>query len=95
MEIKLDNHYTIIDGYHGGVQLVKHKVNPDHDKSGHPVGDKLFFQTYGQAVKSYIQLSAADEDIQTLRELSVFIDKKFEVVKEQIDHLVGGYSNDD
>lgn len=73
MEIKLDDHYTIVGGRHGQIQLIRHKTNPERRKGKIINGDTLYFQTFGQAVKNYIKQLANESDIKTLEELAAFI----------------------
>ena len=65
MEIKLDDHYTIVGGRRGQIQLIRHKTNPERRKGKIINGDTLYFQTFGQSVKTYIKKSANESDINT------------------------------
>ena len=88
MEIKLDDHYTIVGGRHGQIQLIRHKANPKRRKGKIINGDTLYFQTFGQAVKTYIKKSANESDIKTLEELAAFIDGKLKGVELKINQVL-------
>ena len=87
MEIKLDDHYTIVGGKHGQIQLIRHKTNPERRKCKIISNDTLYFQTFGQAVKTYIKKSANESDIKTLEELAAFIDGKLKGVELKINQI--------
>lgn len=88
MEIKLDSHYTIVGGRNGQIQLIRHKANPERRKGKIINGDTLYFQTFGQAVKTYIKKSANESDIKTLEELAAFIDGKLNGVELKINQVL-------
>lgn len=88
MRIDLDEHYTIELDRWGSPVLVKHKVDAKLDKEGHLIGKKLYFQTFGQAVKSYIKISASKSDVKSLEEMAAFIDGKLKGVELKIDQLM-------
>ena len=88
MEIKLDSHYTIVGGRNGQIQLIRHKANPERRKGKIINGDTLYFQTFGQAVKTYIKKSANESDIKTLEELAAFIDGKLKGVELKINQVL-------
>lgn len=88
MEIKLDDHYTIVGGRHGQIQLIRHKTNPERRKGKIINGDTLYFQTFGQAVKTYIKKSANESDIRTFEELAAFIDGKLKGVELKINQVM-------
>ena len=88
MEIKLDDHYTIVGGRHGQIQLIRHKTNPERRKGKIINGDTLYFQTFGQAVKSYIKQSANESDIKSFEELAAFIDGKLKGVELKINQIM-------
>lgn len=88
MEIKLDDHYTIVGGRHGQIQLIRHKANPERRKGKIINGDTLYFQTFGQAVKTYIKKSANESDIKTLKELAAFIDGKLKAIELKINQVM-------
>lgn len=85
MRIDLDDNYTIVSGKWGQPNLIKHKKDADVDKKGNPVGYTLYFQTFGQAVKSYIKQSAGDADIKSFEQLAQFIDASYMRVEREID----------
>ena len=87
MRIDLDKHYTIEINKWGNPVLVKHKANAEVDKNGHLVGAKLYFQTFGQAVKSYIKQSAGTSDVNSFEELAAFIDGKLKGVELKINQI--------
>ncbi|MDM8222512.1 hypothetical protein [Limosilactobacillus vaginalis] len=93
MEIKLDSHYTIVGGRHGQIHLIRHKTNPERRKGKIINGDTLYFQTFGQAVKTYIKKSANESDIKTLKELATFIDGKLKAVELKIDQQVSEHED--
>ena len=88
MEIKLDSHYTIVGGRNGQIQLIRHKANPERRKGKIISNDTLYFQTFGQAVKTYIKKSANESDIKTLEELAAFIDGKLKSVELKINQVL-------
>lgn len=88
MRIDLDEHYTIELNKWGNPVLVKHKVNAEVDKGGHLVGRKLYFQTFGQAVKSYIKVSACKTNINSFEQMAAFIDGKLKGVELKIDQMM-------
>ena len=87
MEIKLDDHYTIVGGRHGQIQLIRHKANPERRKGKIINGDTLYFQTFGQAVKTYIKKSANESNVKTFEELAAFIDGKLKGVELKINQI--------
>lgn len=87
MEIKLDDHYTIVGGRHGQIQLIRHKTNPERRKGKIISNDTLYFQTFGQAVKTYIKKSANESNIKTFEELAAFIDGKLKGVELKINQI--------
>lgn len=88
MRIDLDEHYTIYLNKWGNPVLVKHEANAELDKHGYPIGHKLYFQTFGQAVKSYIKVSASESKINSFQEMAAFIDGKFKGVELKIDQIM-------
>ncbi|MGK4106143.1 hypothetical protein AB0X64_02495 [Limosilactobacillus vaginalis] len=76
MEIKLDSHYTIVGGRNGQIRLIKHTDNQKRKNGKITSNDILYFQTFGQAVKTYIKKSANESDIKSFEELAAFIDGK-------------------
>lgn len=68
MEIKLDDHYTIVGGRHGQIQLIRHKANPERRKGKIINGDTLYFQTFGQAVKTISKSQLMNLILKRLRE---------------------------
>lgn len=89
MRIDLDEHYCIVLNHWGNPVLVKHGKEFELDKHGDPVGKKFFFQTFSQAVKSYIKQSAGTSDVNSFEELAAFIDNKFKDVELKINQGVG------
>ena len=95
MEIKLDDHYTIVGGRHGQIQLIRHKANPERRKGKIINGDTLYFQTFGQAVKTYIKKSANESDIKTFEGMAAYIDEKLKSVELKINQVLEeGKKND-
>ena len=95
MEIKLDDHYTIVGGRHGQIQLIRHKTNPERRKGKIISNDTLYFQTFGQAVKTYIKKSANESDIKTIEGMAAYIDEKLKGVELKINQIVEeGKKND-
>ena len=45
MEIKLDDHYTIVGGRHGQIRLIRHKTNLERRKDKIISNDTLFTET--------------------------------------------------
>ena len=88
MEIKLDDHYTIVGGRHGQIQLIRHKTNPERRKGKIINGDTLYFQTFGQAVKSYIKISASESKIKSFQEMAAFIDEKLKGAELKINQVM-------
>ena len=88
MKIDLDEHYSIVLDQWGNPVLVKHGKEFELDKHGDPVGKKFFFQTFGQAIKSYIKQSAGTSDIKSFKELAAFIDGKLKGVELKIDQIM-------
>lgn len=76
MEIKLDSHYTIVGGRNGQIRLIKHADNQKRKNGKITSNNILYFQTFGQAVKTYIKKSANESDIKSFEELAAFIDGK-------------------
>lgn len=87
MRIDLDEHYTIYLNKWGNSVLVKHEVNAEVNKDGHLIGAKLYFRTFGQAVKSYIKQSAGTSDVNSFEELAAFIDGKLKGVELKINQI--------
>ena len=88
MEIKLDDHYTIVGGRHGQIRLMKHTDKLKRQNGKIISNDTLYFQTFGQAVKTYIKKSANESDIKTLKELAAFIDGKLKGVELKINQVM-------
>lgn len=88
MRIDLDEHYSIELNKWGDPVLVKHKANAEVDKNVHLVGAKLYFQTFGQAVKSYIKISASESKIKSFQEMAAFIDEKLKGAELKIDQMM-------
>ena len=88
MEIKLDDHYTIVGGRHGQIQLIRHKTNPERRKGKIISNDTLYFQTFGQAVKTYIKKSANESDIKTFEGMAAYIDEKLKSVELKINQVL-------
>lgn len=88
MRIDLDEHYSIELNKWGDPVLVKHKANAEVYKNGHLVGAKLYFQTFGQAVKSYIKISASESKIKSFQEMAAFIDEKLKGAELKIDQMM-------
>ena len=95
MRIVLDERYCIVPNQWGNPVLVKHGKQFELDKHGDPVGKKFFFQTFGQAIKSYIKQSAGTSDIKSFKELAAFIDGKLKGVELKINQVLEeGKKND-
>lgn len=88
MEIKLDDHYTIVGGRHGQIRLIKHADNQKRKNGKITSNDILYFQTFGQAVKTYIKQSAGTSDIKSFEELAAFIDGKLKGVELKINQIM-------
>ena len=88
MRIDLDEHYSIELDKWGYPVLVKHKVNAEVNKDGHLIGAKLYFRTFGQAVKSYIKVSASESKIKSFQEMAEFIDGKLKGAELKIDQMM-------
>ena len=88
MRIDLDEHYCIVLNQWGNPVLVKHGKQFELDKHGDPVGKKFFFQTFGQAVKSYIKISASESQIKSFQEMAAFIDEKLKGAELKIDQMM-------
>lgn len=88
MRIDLDKHYSLVLNHWGNPVLVKHGEKFELDKHGDPVGKKFFFQTFGQAIKSYIKQSASSSDVKSFEELAVFVDDKLKGVELKINQMV-------
>ena len=88
MRIDLDEHYCIVLNQWGNPVLVKHGKEFELDKHGDPIGKKFFFQTFGQAIKSYIKQSAGTSDIKSFEELAAFIDGKLKGVELKINQVM-------
>ncbi|WP_304134390.1 hypothetical protein [Limosilactobacillus coleohominis] len=88
MRIDLDEHYSIELNKWGNPVLVKHKVNAEVNKDGHLIGAKLYFQTFGQAIKSYIKVSASESKIKSFQEMAAFIDGKLKGAELKIDKMM-------
>lgn len=88
MEIKLDSHYTIVGGRNGQIRLIKHADNQKR-KNGKIINrDTLYFQTFGQAVKTYIKKSANESDIKTFEGMAAYIDEKLKSVELKINQVL-------
>lgn len=88
MRIDLDEHYCIVLNQWGNPVLVKHGKQFELDKHGDPIGKKFFFQTFGQAVKSYIKQSASESKIKSFQEMAAFIDEKLKGAELKIDQMM-------
>ena len=88
MEIKLDSHYTIVGGRNGQIRLIKHADNQKRKNGKITSNDILYFQTFGQAVKTYIKKSANESNIKTFEELAAFIDGKLKGVELKINQVM-------
>lgn len=88
MRIDLDEHYYIVLNQWGNPVLVNHGEKSKFDKHGNPMGKKLYFQTFGQAVRSYIKVSASKSDIKSLKEMAAFIDGKLKGVELKINKMM-------
>lgn len=88
MEIKLDDHYTIVGGRNGQIQLIKHADNPKRKNGKIISNDILYFQTFGQAVKTYIKKSANESDIKTFEGMATYIDGKLKGVELKINQVL-------
>lgn len=88
MEIKLDSHYTIVGGRNGQIRLIKHADNQKRKNGKITSNDTLYFQTFGQAVKTYIKKSANKSDIKSFEELAAFIDGKLKGVELKINQVM-------
>lgn len=88
MRIDLDEHYCIVLNQWGNPVLIKHGKQFELDKHGDPVGKKFFFQTFGQAVKSYIKISASESKIKSFQEMAAFIDEKLKGAELKIDQMM-------
>ena len=95
MKIDLDEKYCIVLNQWGNPVLVKHGKKFEFDKHGAPVGKKFFFQTFGQAVKSYIKQSAGTSDVNSFEELAAFIDDKLKGVELKINQIMEDSKNND
>lgn len=87
MKIKLDDHYTMVGGRHGQIRLMKHTDKLKRQNGKIISNDTLYFQTFGQAVKSYIKQSANESDIKSFEELAAFIDGKLKGVELKINQI--------
>lgn len=87
MKIKLDSHYTIVGGRNGQIRLIKHVDNQKQKNGKITSNDILYFQTFGQAVKTYIKKSANESNIKTFEELAAFIDGKLKGVELKINQI--------
>ena len=87
MDIKLDSHYTIVGGRNGQIRLIKHVDNQKQKNGKITSNDILYFQTFGQAVKTYIKKSANESNIKTFEELAAFIDGKLKGVELKINQI--------
>lgn len=88
MRIDLDEHYCIVLNQWGNPVLVKHGKQFELDKHGDPIDKKFFFQTFGQAVKSYIKQSANESDIKTFEGMAAYIDEKLKSVELKINQVL-------
>lgn len=88
MKIDLNDKWCITSSNHCNVILVKKSGRLQKD--GTPAGQKFYYQSYGQAVKGWIQRSGISEDINSVQELANFIDGKLKAVGLKIDQRVGG-----
>lgn len=90
MKIDLDEHYSIVLNQYGNPVLIKHGKKIELDKHGRITGQRLYFQTYGQAIKPYIKQSASNSDVKAFKELAAFIDGKLKGVELKINQLMEG-----
>lgn len=88
MEIKLDSHYTIVGGRNGQIRLIKHADNHKRKNGKITSNDILYFQTFGQAVKTYIKQSANESDIKTFEGMAAYIDEKLKSVELKINQVL-------
>lgn len=88
MRIDLDEHYYIVLNQWGNPVLVNHGEKSKFDKHGNPMGKKLYFQTFGQAVRAYIEVSASESKIKSFQEMAAFIDGKLKAVELKIDQMM-------
>lgn len=95
MEIKLDDHYTIVGGRNGQIRLIKHADNQKRKNGKITSNDILYFQTFGQAVKTYIKKSAGTSDVNYFEELAAFIDDKLKGVELKINQIMEDSKNND
>lgn len=93
MRIDLDEHYTIVLDRWGYPCLIKHKTGAV-EKNGKLPGKCLYFQTYGQVVKSYIKMQAVNADIHSFSEMAAFIDGKLKAAELAIDQQMRSYGNE-
>lgn len=87
MKIDLDDKWCITSDSHCNVILTKKSSNTL--KNGLPAGEHLYYQSYGQAVKDWIQKSGISENINSFQELANFIDGKLKAVELKIDQRMG------
>ena len=88
MRIDLDEHYSIELNKWGNPVLINNNLISDLDKHGHLFGAKLYFQTFGQAVKSYIKVAASESKIKSFQEMASLIDGKLKDVELKIDKMM-------
>lgn len=79
--------YADCHGY-SRISPIKRTRKRQIDKHGDPIGKKFFFQTFGQAIKSYIKQSANESDIKSFEELAAFIDEKLKSVELKINQVL-------
>lgn len=91
MKIDLDDKWCITSDNYCNAILVKKSGGVL--KNGTPAGKHLYYQSYGQAVKEWIQKAAISEDINSFQELANFIDSKLEDAKLKIDQQVSEHEN--
>lgn len=87
MKIDLDDKWYITSDNHCNAILVK--KSGGLLKDGTPAGEHLYYQSYGQAVKGWIQKAAISEDINSFQGLAYFIDGKLKAAELKIDQRMG------
>lgn len=87
MKIDLDDKWCITSNNHCNVILTKREGGVQKD--GTPKGRKFYYQSYGQAVKGWVQKAAISEDINSFQGLAYFIDGKLKVAELKIDQRMG------
>lgn len=87
MKIDLDDKWYITSDNYCNAILVK--KSGGFLKNGTPAGEHLYYQSYGQAVKGWIQKAAISEDINSFQKLANFIDDKLKAVELKVDQRLG------